>query len=47
MTAPLIPPTKGCKCPDMPRYKALGNAVTVPVAEWIARRILEAEGMTV
>ncbi len=32
-----------CSCPDMPRYKALGNAVTVPVAEWIARRILERE----
>lgn len=29
-----------CKCPDTPRYKALGNAVTVTVAEWIARRVL-------
>lgn len=28
-----------CKCPDGPRYRALGNAVTVNVAEWIARRI--------
>lgn len=26
-------------CPDGPRYKALGNAVTVSVVEWIARRI--------
>ena len=26
--------------PDSPRYRALGNAVTVPVAEWIGRRIL-------
>ena len=26
--------------PDSPRYKALGNAVTVNVAEWIGRRIL-------
>lgn len=25
---------------DSPRYRALGNAVTVQVAEWIARRIL-------
>ncbi len=25
--------------PDTPRYKALGNAVTVNVAEWIGRRI--------
>jgi DNA (cytosine-5)-methyltransferase 1 len=28
--------------PDSPRYAALGDAVTVPVAEWIGRRILEA-----
>jgi len=28
--------------PDTPRYRALGNAVTVPVIEWIGRRILEA-----
>ena len=28
--------------PDTPRYAALGDAVTVSVAEWIARRILEA-----
>ena len=26
---------------DSPRYRALGNAVTVQVAEWIARRILK------
>lgn len=29
-----------CKCPDTPRYKALGNAVTVNVAEWIGRRLM-------
>jgi DNA (cytosine-5)-methyltransferase 1 len=29
--------------PDSPRYAALGDAVTVPVAEWIGRRILDAE----
>jgi DNA (cytosine-5)-methyltransferase 1 len=32
--------TATCECPDSPRYRALGNAVAVPVAEWIARRIL-------
>jgi hypothetical protein len=26
----------------VPRYRQLGNAVTVPVAAWIARRILKA-----
>lgn len=34
-----------CSCPDTPRYKALGNAVTVTVAEWLAGRILQAEGL--
>jgi len=28
-------------CPDSPRYRALGNAVTVQVAEWIGRRVLK------
>jgi site-specific DNA-cytosine methylase len=28
---------------DSARYRALGNAVTVSVAEWIGRRIIEAE----
>lgn len=28
---------------DSPRYRQLGNAVTVNVAEWIGRRIMEAE----
>lgn len=28
------------KCPDSRRYAAMGNAVTVNVAEWIGRRIL-------
>lgn len=32
-----------CKCKDAPRYRALGNAVSVPVAQWIAERIQEAE----
>lgn len=30
-------------CRDSQRYKQLGNAVTVPVVEWIARRIMAAE----
>lgn len=32
-----------CTCSDSPRYQQLGNAVTVPVAAWIARRILYAD----
>jgi DNA (cytosine-5)-methyltransferase 1 len=31
--------TKGLS--DSARYRTLGNAVCVPVAEWIARRIVE------
>lgn len=27
--------------PDSTRYRQLGNAVSVPVAEWIGRRIVE------
>lgn len=34
--------TAACKCPDSPRYRALGNAVTVSVAEWIGRQLLRA-----
>lgn len=29
-----------CTCADGPRYKALGNAVTVSVVEWLAKRIV-------
>lgn len=28
-----------CQCADSPRYRMLGNAVTVNVSEWIAKRI--------
>src|SRR5690606_6469107 len=35
--------TMRCTCPDSPRYRALGNAVAVPVAEWIGRRIVAVE----
>jgi len=28
---------------DGPRYRMMGNAVTVPVVTWIGRRIMEAE----
>lgn len=34
-----------CRCPDTQRYKQLGNAVTVPVAQWIAERIKAAEAV--
>jgi DNA (cytosine-5)-methyltransferase 1 len=27
------------KCPDSPRYKALGNSMAVPVMKWIGERI--------
>jgi DNA (cytosine-5)-methyltransferase 1 len=32
----------GCKCPDSPRYHALGNSISIPPVEWIARRIMKA-----
>lgn len=32
--------TAGCRCPDGPRYAALGNAVTTSVIEWLGRRLL-------
>jgi DNA (cytosine-5)-methyltransferase 1 len=32
--------TATCTCPNTPRYRALGNAVAVPVVEWIARRLV-------
>lgn len=35
--------TRTCRCKDGPRYKALGNAVTVNVIEWIGERLMEAE----
>jgi len=28
------------------RLRGLGNAIVPPIAEWIARRILAAEGLT-
>jgi len=33
---------EGTEIKDGPRYRMLGNAVAVPVAEWIGRRIVEA-----
>lgn len=32
------------KCPDSPRYKALGNSFAVPVIRWIGERIEEVDG---
>jgi DNA (cytosine-5)-methyltransferase 1 len=29
-----------CTCPDSPRYRAMGNAVTVNVIEWLGQRLL-------
>ncbi len=34
--------TAACRCPDSPRYRALGNAVTVPVLTWLGERLLTA-----
>jgi DNA (cytosine-5)-methyltransferase 1 len=31
------------KCPDGPRYKALGNSMAVPVMRWIGERIQKVE----
>lgn len=32
-------PYRGKPAPDVPRYKALGNSMAVPVMRWIGRRI--------
>lgn len=34
--------TASCRCPDSPRYAALGNAVTVNVITWLGQRLLAA-----
>jgi DNA (cytosine-5)-methyltransferase 1 len=28
-----------CRCPDGPRYRAMGNAVSVPVIFWLGQRL--------
>lgn len=33
------------KCPDGPRYKALGNSMAVPVMRWIGERIKMVEAL--
>jgi len=33
------------RCPDFPRYKALGNSMAVPVLRWIGERIAAVEGL--
>lgn len=35
------PGEEPCSCPDGPRYRILGNAVAVPVIEWLMRRVAE------
>jgi site-specific DNA-cytosine methylase len=42
--APGLPRRVDDPRPDGPRYAAMGNAVSVPVIEWIGRRILDYEG---
>lgn len=32
-----------CTCPDSPRYRALGNAVTVNVIHWLGKRLAQTE----
>lgn len=32
----------GCKCPDSPRYRVMGNSVALPNVVWIAKRIAAA-----
>ena len=34
------------KCPDGPRYKAIGNSMAVPVMRWIGERIQAVEGLS-
>jgi DNA (cytosine-5)-methyltransferase 1 len=34
--------TATCRCPDSPRYAALGNAVTVNVITWLGQRLMTA-----
>jgi DNA (cytosine-5)-methyltransferase 1 len=34
--------TANCRCPDSPRYAALGNAVTVNVITWLGQRLIAA-----
>lgn len=34
------------KCPDTPRYKAIGNSMAVPVMRWLGKRIEMVEGET-
>ena len=31
------------QCPDVPRYKAIGNSMAVPVMRWIGNRIKNIE----
>jgi site-specific DNA-cytosine methylase len=33
----------GAEIADSPRYRMCGNGVVAPVAEWIGRRIMEAD----
>ena len=37
----LVPNEKGKPMSDSQRYRQMGNAVSVPVAEWLGRSIVE------
>lgn len=36
--------SNACQCPDGPRYKVMGNAVTVPVIEYLGRMMMKVSG---
>jgi DNA (cytosine-5)-methyltransferase 1 len=38
--------TASCRCPDGPRYAALGNAVTTSVVHWLGERLLAVHSST-
>ena len=33
------------KCPDGPRYRAIGNGMAMPVLRWIGERIAKVENL--
>lgn len=35
-----VPNSKGKPMPDSARYRMLGNAIAVPVFEWVMRRVM-------
>ena len=37
---------RGAPAKDAPRYKALGNAIAVPVLRWIGERLQQVDALT-